>query len=511
MNLHKMVYPSKSGIDAWGELGNSDWNWDKLAPYYRKFHTFTSPSKEAEEFLSLRWIDKMMHGTSGPIKTSYGKANGPLEKAWPETFKNLGFQMNGDPISGKAIGGYAAMTSVDPVTRTRSYAGSGYYSPNVAQRTNLDVLTEAMVTRIILNEDVASGVEFVKNGTHIINAKEVILAAGALQSPQLLELSGIGSSEILEAHGINVLVDNPNVGENLQDHATVGLSFEVIDGLPTGDMSRDPEVRKAAMSLYQKDKSGPMGGGFSLSAYLPVVDSDEGLRNLQQLLRENNGSESIEKKRQYDLIRALLQDPTDASIHYFLAPLQLNVAKGPSMQGVLGISTPGNYVTIYSSLSHPFSRGSVHINSSNAAKKPTLDPRYLSHPLDLEVLARHVRFVGTIAETEPLASYIKKDGRRIPESLNLSDLESAKKLVTESCFSSYHPCGTCSMMSKDLGGVVNERLIVYGTKNLRIVDASVFPLEPRANIQSTVYAVAERAADIIKEDLYSKTHFKGDA
>jgi choline dehydrogenase-like flavoprotein len=154
-----------------------------------------------------------------------------------------------------------------------------------------------------------------------------------------------------------------------------------------------------------------------------------------------------------------------------------------------------------STLVHPLSRGSSHIQSADPTKHPRINPKYLSHPLDLEVFARHVLYVSKIVSTQPFASLIKSDGATNPPTGLPKTLDEAKSWAKQGTISQYHPSGTCAMMSEELGGVVNERLIVHGTKNLRVVDASIFPMVPKGPITSTVYAVAERAADIIKEDL----------
>lgn len=165
----------------------------------------------------------------------------------------------------------------------------------------------------------------------------------------------------------------------------------------------------------------------------------------------------------------------------------------------------GNYTSIVAVLNHPLSRGVVHINSPNPKDQPTIDPRYFSHPLDLELHGRHTQWLETIAATKPMALLLKKDGRRIHAEKPVHSLEDAKRVVEETFISHYHVTGTCSMLPKELGGVVNERLLVYDVSNLRVVDASIFPMIPRGNIQASVYAVAERAADIIKEDHLAKS------
>ena len=151
-------------------------------------------------------------------------------------------------------------------------------------------------------------------------------------------------------------------------------------------------------------------------------------------------------------------------------------------------------------MNHPFSRGSVHITSSDVTAAPLWDPKYNANPLDLELLARAVQFVERLVEpSTPFGALLKPAGKRLP-ALRADDLDTAREIVRQRQGSIFHVSGSCAMLPRDKGGVVDERLRVSGTRRLRIVDASVFPLEPVGNIQSVVYAVAERAADLIKED-----------
>jgi choline dehydrogenase-like flavoprotein len=154
------------------------------------------------------------------------------------------------------------------------------------------------------------------------------------------------------------------------------------------------------------------------------------------------------------------------------------------------------------SQTHPFSRGSTHIASADSAAKPDIDPRYFSHPADLEIMARHVQALEKLRHVPELAPFFKENGRRNhPEAFDVADLEGAKKYVLNTATTTYHACGTTAMLPRGKGGVVDPELVVYGTKNLRVVDAGVFPLIVRGNIMSSVYAVAEKAADVIKKRL----------
>jgi choline dehydrogenase-like flavoprotein len=233
INQLKIVYTSKSAFDAWESMGNPGWNWDNILPYLRRFHTHYAIDKDAQALANIAIESEPFESNEGPIQTSYS-AIGELEKAWYASWKQI---MTDLKYKGSNFGGFLAAASIDPKTRTRSYAATGYYSAEVASRPNLTVITEALVERIRFvegSEIIASGVQFIsRTGNRFIvkATREVILSAGVIKSPQLLEISGIGSSEVLTSHGISVVVDNPNVGEHLQDHPLVLLSFEVVDGV----------------------------------------------------------------------------------------------------------------------------------------------------------------------------------------------------------------------------------------------------------------------------------------
>ncbi|MCJ1466424.1 hypothetical protein MMC07_005043 [Pseudocyphellaria aurata] len=518
INLNLIAYPSKSGIDSWGKLGNISWDYETMLPYYQKFHTFAKPSKEVHDLLALDYMDQDLQGTSGPIKTSFGEFHGALHEAWPQTFKAMNLELTGDPLTGLGAGGHSNPSSVDPSTKTRSHAGSEYYNIKVANRPNIRVLTQAFVEKVLFgkaknNFVTATGVQYrtISGKQNVVYAsEEIILAAGVFQSPQILELSGIGPKDLLEAHGIDLVIDNKHVGENLQDHPLVGLSFEAADHIATGDILRDPMVFEAAIAEYNKSKTGFLTAATFCSAFMPIMDFPDGngQARLESLLDEflisRDPADFPAQKLQYSLLTQILTSPDDSSVHYIMAPFQLNPDAGDKPTEYLHPTTPGNFMTLFAALSHPFSRGSVHIQSANPKDKPRIDPKYLSHPLDREVLARHVQYMEVLTETEPLTSLLKKNGRRIPSEKYVRDLESAKQLGTETMRSNFHPCGTCAMMPRDIGGVVGERLMVHGTTNLRIVDASIIPLQPRGNIQSSVYAIAERAVDFIVERLQGR-------
>lgn len=220
-----------------------------MQSYYRKFHTFHTPSDAVKKDLGLDYLDEELHGKTGPIQVSFGEYQTEFDKAWASSFKALGYKATKDPISGLCVSGHNTAASIDPSSMTRSFAGNAYLPEQVKKRPNLQIITGVTVEKIVFNENkhrsglfVAKGVSFRDRDGKIsmASATEVILCAGVVQSPQILELSGIGSRELLTSHGIETMVDLPRVGENLQDHAIVGVSFE--SAIPTFDSFRNSEV-----------------------------------------------------------------------------------------------------------------------------------------------------------------------------------------------------------------------------------------------------------------------------
>lgn len=502
-----VIYPSKSGFDSWQELGNPGWGWESMAQYFRKFHTFTAPQAKLKKELMLDYLGNT-HGTNGPVQISYGSEEGftPFSQAWPRAWAALGKHIDGDPIDGMSIGAFSNAATLDPITRERSHAGNTYYSDEIAKRPNLRVVTEALVQNIVLAKQAdgpetlkATGVTFVgKDGQQrtVSATHEVILAAGAAKSPQLLELSGIGSKHILEKHGIQCLLDSPNVGENLQDHGFVPFSWEVADPMTSGDQMRNPKVVETVLAAYQAAKAGPLSVNSLASSFFPLRNPDLTLASVSQLLQDLGQAEAEPR-----VLRDQISAPGDCSVQFTLAPFQLNPYPGDQPSQIYGLGTDGFYVSIVAVLNHPFSRGSTHVQSADPCKQPALDTRTMSHPLDLELHARHVLLLEKIRDTSPLRELFKEDGRRLHNGgKRVETLEEAKEAVRDRYTPHYHLCGSAAMMPRESGGVVDPKLRVYGVDALRIVDASIFPLIPRGNIQSDVYAVAEKAADILMED-----------
>lgn len=513
--------PVAAGFDEWESAGNHGWGWDGISPYLRKFFTVSQPDAKLQEHADINWIEGNTSSINGPIQASFTDSPGnPLGKAWVDTFKTLGADLTADPFSGRSTGGFSCPSSIDPISKTRSYSASAYYAL-AAERMNLKVILGATADKILLEGTSTDGglaahtvIFRTQDGTeHKAQAKcEVILAAGAFQTPKLLELSGIGGRRLLEKLGITCKLDMPAVGENLQDHLMTGISFEVTDGIMTGDalLRQEPGIVDLFVQMYQEHKAGPFASGSLTSyAFTPIMSgaigqldasAHKGLEDAVADLAKYPCSPS--ERSHADFFIKMIRAQSEATGALFAIPAQVNLHNGPEQIGLTTNPVEGNYLSLGSMLLHPLSRGSSHVASSDSNVPPIIDPRYLSHPLDIEVYARHLMFIEVLAKTEPLASFLKANGRRAqpgPNRGEVDTVEKAKEYIRATALSNNHPVGTCAMLPRDQGGVVDAELKVYGVDKLRIVDSSIMPFIPMANTQTTVYAVAEKAADLIQK------------
>ncbi|EXF83835.1 GMC oxidoreductase [Colletotrichum fioriniae PJ7] len=480
MNFMFWTHPSQRDIDNWGALGNEGWSWMELAPYLEKSESFVAPSSQQTSDLLLDYVDPSVHGTAGPIANEFPQLYSPFLQAWPRTLEKLG-------LGATAILG------------TRSYAANAYLGP-ARQRANLKVVTDALVTKILLEKTrdgvLVKGVKWSHGGLEKEAAakKEVIVAAGSIASPQLLEVSGVGDKKLLESHGVEVFAVNPNVGENLQDHVYVPLGFAVKPGVPTNEDYTNATYFQEQLGLYLRNKTGRLSYAGASSALL----------SLQQIASTLDLSLPSPKTSLPGLVEQHRITFRDLKSEAIAQELTIEGGISPQFSAdttkLFSAGSPGNFLSILGVLEHPFSRGSIHIQSADAAVHPIIDPRYLSHPLDIQLLKAITLHLQTVARTQPLSDLLQGEGTVFQPGYHELTAANVEEWIRGSMQSEYHPCGTCAMLPRSKGGMVDERFRVYGVKGLRVVDASILPLIPRANIQSVVYAVAERAVDFIKED-----------
>ncbi|UKZ78410.1 hypothetical protein TrVFT333_006150 [Trichoderma virens FT-333] len=445
---------SKANVDAWAKLGNPGWDWATFSKSLAKSYTLTSKA-----------------GTtgSGPLQLSYpNDTDNSWPKIWQQTLGSLGFRQSGESYTQQSSGPVTVADSIHPATKTRSYAGNAYLEP-ARSRENLTVVTGAAVSKIVFAKDgsavTAEGVQYVKDGeTQTATGKEIILTAGTINSPRILEHSGVGDSKLLAKLGVDVVIDNPNVGENLQNHPMAGLSFEALEDAETIDgLSRqDPAALQAAMAAYAQQLGPFASSGTNNAAQLPFpgIQTAEGKAEVEALIEKYiTGAKNVTSpfvKAQAEFVRSILTSPEEASGYY----ISFSGFASFNPDGSMAPPPPGTekYFSVALLLTHPLSRGSVHINSaSETSTDITIDPQYFSHPLDIEIFARHLRFVESLASAEPLASHLKAGGKRNPAAppagtfSAASGLEKAKEYLRKTAVGAHHFTGTCSMMPKDLG------------------------------------------------------------
>lgn len=262
---------------------------------------------------------------------------------------------------------------------------------------------------------------------------------------------------------------------------------------------RDPAVAESQREEYEKDRTGPLseGGAYSFAYWpLQLFNTSAEEADLKRLLDEHLEPSDPKSQLHDDFVRRMILDPQEATATVFMVRIQRYTTPNSK--------APGNYMTVVAMLSHSFSRGSSHIRVADPHQAPIIDCNYLSHPLDIEILARHTVQLERLLEQPTYKPILKPSGNRLPKEFNQAPRtpEEAKEAIRKYGATNYHPCGTCAMGRAELGGVVDGELRVYGTSNLRICDASIFPIIPRGNILTTVYAVAESGAEMIKA-LYS--------
>ncbi|KAF4210835.1 hypothetical protein CNMCM5878_003776 [Aspergillus fumigatiaffinis] len=464
INFLAYCRPSAEDIDYWAELGNNGWSWAELAPYYHRSESIDEgSSKKASGKQGFYSEEAQSHGHSGPIKTSFPPWRVPIEDSIIDAFdKTSGVPRPNDPWSGNHLGFYGALSVIDRDNKaTRSYGATGYLAPNI-HRKNLKVLTGATVSKILLDKTTARGVEFWCDGAfhNVFTTTEVILSASTVQSPRLLGLSGIGDPDVLRTAGIDCVVPLPEVGNNLQEHPMTAATYELAPGfLP----------------------------------YATLVSEQE----LGKLVSEVTASSLQLSEQESQNIMAHLRSPKSAAVQFTGVPANFDLKFGHADQSKLMPGAPPDRNACYTvlvSANYPLSRGSSHVISPDPFAAPQIDLALLSHPVDASVLASGLRFVDRAFQSSQVKGKISGRVDPAPE-IDLEDLERGRAFVRDRTMIYNHILGTCA-----LGRVVDERLRVKGVRGLRVVDASVIPASLSGNIMSTVYALAEKAADMIKED-----------
>jgi choline dehydrogenase len=429
-SINAMVYirGNRLDYDGWRDTGHAGWGYDDLLPYFKK-------SEDNERGASD------YHGAGGPLTVSESRSQNAMSHAWIEAAKETGLPANDDFNGADQIG--VGMYQVTQRGGMRCSTAVAFLHP-AAERANLTVETRTQVHRVIVEGGRAVGIAGERHGNPVeLRAeREVILSAGAYNSPQLLMLSGIGPAEHLAMKEIDVVVDLPDVGENLQDHLNSGGIWTTEEPVSL-ILGAEPEYQE----MFANEGRGPLTSN--------VAEAGGFWRT----------------------------DPSLAApdIQFHIAPVMF-VDEGLGDPVAHGIS-------FGACLLQPKSRGTVTLRSADPTAKPWIRHRFLSDPRDVETMIESLRLTLDIARAPALAPYCREVFTG-PASDDEADLRAHLGRHSQTL---YHPVGTCSM-----GPVVDEQLRVHGVTGLRVVDASVMPVVPRGNTNAPTIAVAERAADLIK-------------
>lgn len=496
--LNFLVWDRASTVeyDAWEKLGNSGWNWESMYKYMKKAETFHQPSKEVASLFGIQ-PSASDYGNRGPVQVSFDKYVSQLSQKWLSALQSIGVPKNDHPLAGNNIGASQQPSSINPSNTTRSYAAPAYLFPNAA-RENLAVLTNALVEKINWSSKksggkaVASGVTFTSGGKkYTVAAKrEVLVSGGAVNTPQLLELSGIGAKDILGKAGVDQVVDLPSVGENLQDHILTCAVWERKDNTITFDTLRNnASFAQQQAALYASNSDNPAS---ILDETVPTI----AYVSLSTLVGETAAEALVAEAAAYvnastAPYKRALQEQISFLQQYPEVVGQVELIALDGFVCSAGTPVPNKtYTTFSAAPQHLLSRGSVHINSSSASDHPVINPNYYSAPFDVKVTTAGTSFLRKIAAAPPYTPLLSTE--ILPgEGADLQHY-TLTRFGTE-----YHSVGTASMLPKHQGGVVDSSLKIYGTSNVRVVDASIIPLHISAHTQATTYGIAEKAADII--------------
>jgi choline dehydrogenase len=424
-------------------LGNPGWGYDDVLPVFRRMETYAGG-------------DPAVRGRDGPLHiTEYGPRD-PLTDAFLRACGEAGFPENPDYNGGRYLG--AGTMQLSTRRGFRWGVREGYLYPAL-KRANLKLITGARVTRLVFEGARAAGVEY-RLGERTVIARaalETVLCAGSIQSPQLLELSGIGDADLLARRGIEARRHLPGVGENLRDHLQARLMVEV-KGLKTlNDILPSPWAKFRMGLRWAVFRDGLMSvPGATAHAYVSTVP----------------GGKRPDIKLQ---------------LHHLTSPDERNPKK------LVLDDRPGFSIGVVQQ--QPKSRGSIHIRTSDPMAPPEIRANYLTHGDDIAAFVRGLRFARGVARQPAFAPYFVRELRPGPGVVSDAQFEA---YIRPNIFGSYHPVGTCRMGHDDMA-VVDAQLRVHGVPGLRVADASVLPTIPASNTNAAAILAGERAADFLLE------------
>ena len=439
-SINAMVYTRGHpwDYDHWASLGNEGWSWRDVLPYFRK-------SEHNENFAGE------YHGQDGPLNVANLRSTNPFQEIYLEAARQTGFKLiddfNGPDQEG--IGIYQVMQK----NGERWNAARAYLHPHLASRPNLQVITQARAQRILFSGKRAVGVDFLEGGVrHSFRAKrEVILAAGAIQSPQLLMVSGVGAGAELKQFGIPVVHDLPGVGKNLQDHPDYVFNY-----------------RAKSLDLL----------GISLGGTLRLLDEIGRYRRERTGMMTSNGAEGG------GFLRRFPDSPApEFQLHFVVGMIDSHARK-------LHL---GHGYSCHICLLRPKSIGRLSLASADPMAAPDIDPNFLGHPDDLDAMVDGFKLTRKLMDAPILAGI--RTGEVYTAGVHSDD--EIREELRNRADTIYHPVGTCKM-GGDAMAVVDTRLRVHGLDGLRVVDASIMPTLVGGNTTAPTLMIGEKAAQMIR-------------
>jgi choline dehydrogenase len=426
--------------DHWRQLGNAGWSFDDVLPYFRR----AEHQERGEDAL---------HGVGGPLAVSNVCEPHPLCEAFIDSAQQAGFPRNDDFNGPTQEGaGYFQLTAKNG----RRWSTAVGYLREARRRGNLAVVTNALASRILFKDRRAIGIEYRQGDTtHVAHAsREVILAGGAFNSPQLMQLSGVGPADLLRSHGIGVVADMPGVGADLQDHLQVRMQYRCTEPITMNDVVHSwPHKIGAGLRylLFRKGLlaigAGYAGGFFRTSAQVATPD---------------------------------------VQVHFIIFSADTAGA---------GLHTFPGFIASICQL-RPESRGFVRIKSADPTQHPAIQPRYLTSQFDRDTVVAGLKLLRRIMTQPAMMRYIAEERAPGPRVTSDADLLTFARGAATTVF---HPTSTCRM-GGDATAVVDERLRVRGIGGLRVIDASIMPTVVSGNTNAAVVMIAEKGADMILQD-----------
>lgn len=438
--INAMIYMRghRSDYDRWAALGNTGWSFADVLPYFRL--------SEANERFDDEW-----HGRNGPLAVSDLRTASPFHGRILEAARHIGLPVNDDFNGAEQEG--VGVYQVTQKNGERWSAARGYLFPHMASRKNLHVETKTRVARVVIENGRAVGVETIRRGERrVVRARrEVALSAGALQSPQILLLSGIGPAEELKRHGIAPVLDLAGVGANLQDHPDFIFGYRSAS-LDTFGLSLRGGWRILRESLlYRRERRGMITSNFAEAG---------GFLKTRPAL-----------------------DAPDIQLHFVVSLVDDHARK-------LHL---GHGFSCHVCLLRPKSAGTLTLASADPLAAPLIDPAFLADPQDVEDLVAGFKLTRRLLEAPPLAAWVKRDS----VTADVRSDDDIRAVLRRRVDTVYHPVGTCRM-GVDAGAVVDPQLKLRGIEGLRVVDASVMPTLIGGNTNAPTIMIAEKAVDMMR-------------